>query len=41
MTIIAEQLDCPVFGIQCTVDVPLESIQQMSKYYIDVSHDVE
>ncbi|XP_055692304.1 fatty acid synthase-like [Lutzomyia longipalpis] len=31
---LAAELNCPVWGLQCTEDVPLESIQDMTKFYI-------
>ncbi|XP_055680186.1 fatty acid synthase-like [Lutzomyia longipalpis] len=31
---LAAELDRPIWGLQCTVDVPLESLQETAKFYI-------
>ncbi|CAD6999349.1 unnamed protein product [Ceratitis capitata] len=31
---VAKRLDCPVYGLQCTADADLESIEALAKFYI-------
>ncbi|XP_054742931.1 fatty acid synthase [Anastrepha obliqua] len=31
---VAERLDCPVYGLQCTADADLNSIEDLAKFYI-------
>lgn len=37
----AAELSCPVWGLQCTADVPLQSIQHMAKFYIKQMKSVQ
>uniref|UniRef100_A0A1L8DZ80 Fatty acid synthase n=1 Tax=Nyssomyia neivai TaxID=330878 RepID=A0A1L8DZ80_9DIPT len=38
---LAAELSCPVWGLQCTADVPLQSIQHMAKFYIKQMKSVQ
>ncbi|XP_060080138.1 fatty acid synthase-like [Ylistrum balloti] len=38
---LASQLSCPVYGLQCSKDVPLHSIPDMASFYIQVMQSVQ
>lgn len=31
---LAEKLDCPVYGLQCTQEAPLDSVENLAKFYL-------
>lgn len=37
----AAELDCPVWGLQCVADAPLDSIGDLAKYYISKIRSVQ
>lgn len=38
---LAKEINAPVYGLQCTADTPLESIEALSKYYISRIKNVQ
>ncbi|XP_037959865.1 fatty acid synthase [Teleopsis dalmanni] len=38
---LAERLNCPVYGLQCTADAPLESADTLAKFYLNQVRTVQ
>lgn len=38
---LAEKLDCPVYGLQCTEDAPLDCVESLAKFYLQKVKSVQ
>lgn len=41
LTSLVSKLSCPVYGLQCTNQAPLESIQTLAQYYVDTIKSIQ